>query len=72
MSVRRQLFTNANKLAAIRREHAYRRYVYPKRVASGQMTKADMEKQIALFEDILADYEALILSEQLPLPNQRT
>ena len=60
-------FTNVVKLAAIRRELAYRRFVYPKRVASGQMTAPDMERQIAVFEDILKDYERLVQGEQLPL-----
>lgn len=60
-------FPAATKATAIRRELRYRRMVYPKRVEKGAMTKTEAAREIAVFEDILRDYEKLVQSEQLPL-----
>lgn len=46
----------AQKLKAIEREIAFRRYVYPSRIASGKMKQADADFQIGIFEAIAADY----------------
>lgn len=58
-------FTNADKLAEVRREIKQRHYVYPKRVEAGKMTKALSDRQIALMESIAEDYEKLAASERL-------
>lgn len=50
-------FTADQKHEAIERELSYRRRLYPQRVAQGKMTEAFADKQIAIFEDILKDYE---------------
>lgn len=56
-------FTNAEKLAAIKRELAYRRYVYAKRVESKRMSRHKADHEIAIMEAIAADYEALVKAE---------
>ena len=58
-------FTNDEKLQAVKRELSYRRRVYAKRVCDGKMTKGHADHQIALFEEIEADYEALAGKERL-------
>lgn len=58
-------FTNSEKLAAIQRELGYRRRVYARRVAEGQMSKALADEQIAVFEQIEADYQKLTEGERL-------
>lgn len=59
------MFTDTEKLDAIRRELKYRRRVYAKRVAEGTMTKALADKQIAIFEAIEADYVPKAEKERL-------
>lgn len=58
-------FTATDKLKAVGRELAYRRHVYPRRVAEGKMTKQLADAQIAIFEAIEADYEKLAQGERL-------
>ena len=60
-------FTTPVKITAIKRELNFRRMVYKKRVANGSMTKSDADFQIAVFEDILEDYNEQERKEQLPL-----
>ena len=52
-------FSDAEKAAEARREAQLRRWVYPKRVALGEMAAADAERQTALMEAIAADYARL-------------
>lgn len=47
---------DADKRAALKRELAFRRCCYSKRVAEGRMTRAQMAYQIAVIEAILDDY----------------
>jgi hypothetical protein len=49
-------FSKAQKLEAVERELKYRRRVYARRVADGQMTQDFADLQIALFESIALDY----------------
>ena len=49
-------FTATQKLAAITREIGYRKFVYPKRVATRQMKQDKMDHEIAVMEAIAADY----------------
>lgn len=49
-------FTDQDKLAALQREVAMRKRVYPRWVESGRMTKAKAEREIAVMEAIAADY----------------
>jgi hypothetical protein len=58
-------FTNTEKLAAVQRELGFRRRVYAKRVAEGQMSKALADEQIAVFEQIESDYQKLTESDRL-------
>lgn len=53
-------YSNAEKAACLLRELGWRRYVYPKRVADGRMTQFASDKEIAIMEAILADYQALV------------
>jgi hypothetical protein len=49
-------FSFEQKLEAIKRELSYRRHVYERRVANGQMTRALADRQIRIFEEIADDY----------------
>lgn len=53
-------FTPDEKLKSVERELGYRRFVFPKRVEAGSMTKAAADREIAIFEEIAADYRAEI------------
>lgn len=55
----------ATKLAAVEREIAYRRRVYPRLVAEGKMTQRLASLQIDTFVAIAADYRALAKKERL-------
>jgi hypothetical protein len=50
------MVTTAQKVAALRREIALRRNVFPGRVRLGKMTQAEAYREIAVMEAILADY----------------
>ena len=50
-------YTIGTKIRCIKRELAMRRRVYPRRVKSGRMTQALADRQIAIMESILQDYE---------------
>jgi len=58
-------FTNHDKLTAVQRELSYRRRVYANRCRDGRMTRDHADHQIALFEEIEADYERLVKAERL-------
>lgn len=51
-------FTPADKLKAVERELGYRRRVYARLVAERKMKPLDMDRELALFEAIAADYRA--------------
>lgn len=57
-------FTSQDKKSAIERELKYRRRVYPRMIAEGKMTDGFANAQIAIFEDILRDYEDASASER--------
>ena len=48
--------SDVDKRAALARELAFRRRCYPKWVAEGRMTRAQMRHRIAVIEAILDDY----------------
>jgi hypothetical protein len=50
-------FTRAQKHAAIKREIAMRKRVYPRWTGSGKMKDDEAEREIAIMEAIAADYE---------------
>lgn len=58
-------FTNQQKLDAVKRELGYRRHVYARRVAAGQMTQAKADHEIGVMEAIVEDYEKLAAPERL-------
>ena len=49
-------FTNSEKVAALRKEIAMRKSVYPKMVAASKMTTAEMIYGINIMEAIVDDY----------------
>lgn len=51
-----ETYTTTQKVKALEREIGQRRYVYPRRVADGKMKQVDADFQIAIFEDMAADY----------------
>lgn len=53
-------FSFEQKLAAVKREIAFRKRVYARRVADQKMTRALADEQIAVMEAIAADYEKSI------------
>jgi len=58
-------FTALEKADAAKREAGYRRYVYPRRVSDGKMSQENADKQIAIMDEIEAEYRA-----QVPPPAQ--
>lgn len=50
------IFTAKQKHDAIKRELSYRQYIYPKRIAHGNMSQKLADYQIGIFEAILQDY----------------
>lgn len=56
-------FTFEQKLAAVKRETAFRRRVYARRVSEAKMTAALAAEQIAVMEAIGADYEKAIATQ---------
>lgn len=49
-------FTSEDKRRAAAREAALRRNVYRKRVAEGRMRQEDADREIAIMDEIAADY----------------
>lgn len=60
-----RFFTVRQKIEAIQRELSLRSHVYPNRVATGRMTQALADYQIAIFDAILDDYKQLSHDERL-------
>jgi hypothetical protein len=60
-----KIITAADKLACVNRELAYRYRVFARRVDAGKMTQRQMDREIALMEEIAADYTALAEKERL-------
>lgn len=58
-------FTAEEKCKAARREIGQRKYVYPNRVQAGKMTQALADREIAIMQEIMADYEALAEKDRL-------
>lgn len=58
-------YTAEEKHAAVERELRYRRRVYPRRIADHQMSQELADRQIAIFEEIEADYRAQAEKERL-------
>jgi hypothetical protein len=58
------MFTDREKRQAAERELNMRRRVYPSWVDRGRMSKHEAERQIALMEDIAADYRARTMESE--------
>jgi hypothetical protein len=56
-------FSFEQKLAAVKRELAFRRRVYSRRVAEAKMTQALADEQIAVMVEIAADYEKAVATQ---------
>jgi hypothetical protein len=50
------MITRADKIAAIRREIALRKNVYPKRISIGKMSLDKANREIEVMEAVLRDY----------------
>lgn len=50
-------FDLPTKLKELKRELGQRKYVYPRRVAAGQMSEADAALKTSILEAIIADYQ---------------
>lgn len=61
----RERFTAEEKHKAAKREVNFRKYVYPRRIEGGSLSKKEAAKQIAIMEDIAADYAELMEKERL-------
>jgi hypothetical protein len=59
------IFTETQKLEALRRELSWRKKVYPNRTASGRMTPHEAKYQLAIIEAIIEDYERQAERERL-------
>lgn len=53
-------FTLEQRLAAVKREIAFRKRVYGRRVAEAKMTQALADEQIAVMTEIALDYERAV------------
>lgn len=60
-----RIFTAADKLAAVRREIAMRRRLYPRWVENKLMTQSKADEEIAVMEAIAADIERQVEWERL-------
>jgi hypothetical protein len=60
-----RIITAQEKLDCARRELAMRRRVYPRWVENQRMSQKQSEKEIAIMEAIVADYEAAVRGERL-------
>lgn len=58
-----KVFSATDKRRCVRRELAFRRRVYARWVARGDMTQEDADREIAIMEAIEADYERIIIDE---------
>jgi hypothetical protein len=58
-------FSASDKHKAIVREIEMRKFVYPRRVQSGQISQRQADEQIAIMEEIAADYAKLAEQERL-------
>jgi hypothetical protein len=59
------MFDNFVKLKSLNRELKLRRSVYPRQVARGNMTQAEAEREIQIFEDIAHDYREKVSNGDL-------
>lgn len=53
----KRTFTAREKAEAIVRELTLRRYVYPRRIAAKKMKQETADREIAVMEAILGDYQ---------------
>jgi hypothetical protein len=60
------MITLADKLFCLKRELGYRRFVYPRQVASGTMKQEKADREIAVMEAIVAEYQTQV--DALPVP----
>lgn len=60
-----RLYSAEEKRKAILREINYRKFVYPRRVEAGTMTQKKANEELAIFEEIAADYTKLAEKERL-------
>ena len=51
--------TTRDKIVAIQRELKFRHKVYPNLVLAKKMSQQQADRQVAIFEEILKDYEDL-------------
>jgi hypothetical protein len=59
-------YSNKQKHAAIVRELGYRKRAYPRWVVDGRMTQKLADEQIAIFEEIAADYAEKAQQDEPP------
>jgi hypothetical protein len=59
-----QAFTNQEKLTCVKRELGLRRRAYPRWVGNGTMRQSAADREVALMEAIIADYEKLVEAEK--------
>lgn len=65
-------FTADQKAGCARREVAQRRKVYPRLVVAGKMSADRAAREIAMMEEITADYDRLAMSGQLDVGSARS
>jgi hypothetical protein len=53
-----QPITNTEKLAELKRERAQRAHVYPRLIEAGKLTRENADRQAAILNAIIDDYEA--------------
>jgi hypothetical protein len=61
------MFSCEQKLGCALRELHYRKHVYKRWVEAGKMSEINAKREIALMEEIAADYQAQMKAGELPL-----
>lgn len=56
--------TTADKLKELRRERGQRKHVYPRLVSAGKLSQESANRQTAVLESIILDYEAKAEAEK--------
>jgi hypothetical protein len=63
-------YTTFEKLACVQRELLRRRRLFPGRIKTGRMKKADADRELRIMEAITQDYTALAQAAPAPDPAQ--
>ena len=64
-AVKTATFTPHDKLKCVARELAMRRRAYPQFVARGKMTQAEADRELAVMQSVVSDYQQMVKAPDL-------